>query len=85
MEVKPNRTPAYVCSLDPKSFVDMEILKTIRLTISSSRSAVQVSVKGREPIQKIAGCGYNRWGDLVGNKYDNAKRLDIYIHNRYCK
>lgn len=51
-----------------------------------------VTVKGREPITKQA--YHNRWtgktgsvgytwaGDIVGNKYTNAKRLDIYLHTR---
>lgn len=34
MEIKPNRTDAYVCSLDPMSTVDMEILAAIRKSIS---------------------------------------------------
>jgi len=108
MENRPNRTESYVCSLDPLSCVDMEILSAIRKSVSvynkdiqwepsnyrgSVRKTKRVTVKGREPIEKET--SFNRWtntyrtacysfhGDIVGNKYTNSKRLDIYIHNDF--
>lgn len=66
MNVKENRTPSYVCTLDPMSTVDMEILSAIRKSISianqdakvvhykwgSYKECKRVTVKGRKPIQK---------------------------------
>jgi len=108
MELRPNRTDNYVCSIDPNSSTDMLILEAVRKSVSvynkdipwepsnwkgMIRKAKRVTVKGREPIQKET--SFNRWtntfrtagytchGDIVGNKYTNSKRLDIYIHNDY--
>ena len=110
MEVRPNRTDSYVCSLDPMSCVDMEILNAIRRSVAAMnkdapiererwglvKRCKRVTVKGREPIEKqvvntrhwwatprMAEVGYNMFGDIVGNKYTNSKRLDIYIHNDF--
>jgi len=67
MEVKTHRTDSYVCSLDPMSCVDMEILSAIRKSISASNKNAprvytkygssyiakkRVTVKGRKAIQK---------------------------------
>lgn len=66
MNTKENRTPSYVCTLDPMSTVDMEILTAIRKSISvankyakvvhykwgSYKECKRVSVKGRKAIQK---------------------------------
>lgn len=67
MQVKPNRTRTYVCTLDVNSTVDMEILMAIRKSINASNAYAprvytkygssyiakkKVSVKGRKPIQK---------------------------------
>lgn len=112
MEVRENRSATYVCSLDPMSAFDMELLAAIRKTVSAANSLAhvvtyksgyaykackRVTVKGREPIEKEARkflkrdengnmitvervVGYKWGGDIVGNKYTNSKRLDIYIH-----
>lgn len=66
MEIRPNRTDAYVCSLDPMSCVDMEMLQVLRKAISASNKTAKivetsygaykdckrVTVKGRDPIEK---------------------------------
>ena len=67
MIVKEGRTDSYVCSLDPLSCVDMEILQAIRKSISVSNKNAprvytkygssyvakrRVTVKGRKPIEK---------------------------------
>lgn len=76
MNVKENRTPSYVCTLDPMSTVDMEILSAIRKSISvankdakvvhqkwgSYKECKRVSVKGRKPIQKQLVNVGGRWG-----------------------
>ena len=108
MENRTNRTESYVCSLDPLSCVDMEILEAIRKSVSVYNKSIQwepsdyrdtvrktkrVTVKGREPIEKetyfsrwtntFRTRGYSFHGDIVGNKYTNSKRLDIYIHDDF--
>lgn len=74
MNTKENRTPSYVCTLDPMSTVDMEILTAIRKSISvankyakvvhykwgSYKECKRVTVKGRKPIQKQL-VNVNRW------------------------
>lgn len=66
MEIRNNRTASYVCSLDPMSCVDMEMLKAIRKAISAANKSAKivehecgsykdckrVTVKGRDPIEK---------------------------------
>lgn len=67
MQVKPNRTRCYVCTLDVNSTVDMEILTAIRKSISASNAHAprvytkygssyiakkRVTIKGRKAIQK---------------------------------
>lgn len=95
MEIRPNRTETYVCSLDPMSCVDMEILSAIRRSVSAVnknapvveskwgtfmyRACKRVTVKGRQPIN---GARYNIYGDIVGgNKYGDVKRIDVYVHD----
>lgn len=95
MEIRPNRAATYVCSLDPLSCVDMEILSAIRRSVSAAninapivdskwgtstyRACKRVTVKGRQPIN---GARYNKYGDIVdGNKYGDVKRIDVYIHD----
>lgn len=56
----------------------------------------RVSIKGREAKEKqfinVNGWrsvpdnrlrSYDMFGDIVGNKYTNSKRLDVYIHDDY--
>lgn len=104
MEVRANRSKSYVCSLDPMSAVDMEILLTIRRTVKAANAHVRpeetrfgvvkrckrVSVCGREPIEreyytdrygKKRVRGYDWSGNIVGDKYSNSKRLDVYIND----
>lgn len=95
MEVRNRRSSNYVCSLDPQSCVDMEILNALKLSIKAVNSDVQwedagvwgmvknckrVRVKPREAIEKVDGKSYNWSGDLLGG-LGNAKRIDVYIHD----
>ena len=41
MENRPNRIESYVCSLDPLSCVDMEILEAIRKSVSVYNKSIQ--------------------------------------------
>jgi len=95
MEVRKGRSPSYVCSLDPQSCVDMEILNAIKLSVKATNADVKweqtdwgplvkvrkrVRVKGREAIEKVNGKSYTWAGDLLGG-LGNAKRFDVYIHD----
>lgn len=95
MEVKPYRTPAYIGTLDPMSVADMLTLETIKKTVSAANRNAQrvytkygssyiakkrVTIKGRKPIEKVNGRGYNVWGDIIGG-LANAREYDIYIHD----
>ena len=94
MVVKSGRTPAYVGTLDPMSVADMLTLQTIKRTVSAANRNAQrvytksgssyiakkrVTIKGRKPIEKVNGRGYNVWGDIIGGLI-NAREYDIYIH-----
>jgi hypothetical protein len=86
---------SYVCTLDVNSVADMQVLETIRKTISISNNNTQnkkrVVVRGRKPIQKKK--VHNHWtgktgfydydfcGNIVGG-IANATKLDVYIYNR---
>ena len=48
----------------------------------------RVTIKGREAKEKEfinanRLRSYDVFGDIVGNKYTNSKRLDVYIHDDY--
>ena len=98
MEIRPGRTDAYFVSLNPACDKDMDFLKSIRTLIRNHNKAnpndkKRVTVKGREPLMKESVynigtrtwrmVGYSLFGDIVGNKYTNSKRLDIYLHSIY--
>lgn len=95
MEIRDRKSTSYVCSLDPQSCVDMEILATLKRAVKVLNKDVKwedcgswgmvkkckrVRVKGREAIEKVNGKSYNWSGDLLGG-LANAKRLDVYIHD----
>jgi len=95
MEIRDRKSTSYVCSLDPLSCVDMEILNSIKRSVKVLNAAVKwedaghwglvkkckrVAVKGREPIEKVNGKGYNWSGDIVGG-LANAQRFDVYIYD----
>lgn len=95
MEVREGRSPRYVCSLDPQSCVDMEILEALKRSVKAINAGVEweqtdwgplvkvrkrVRVKGREAIEKINDRSYNWAGDILGG-LENAKRFDVYIHD----
>ena len=95
MEIRDRKSTSYVCSLDPLSCVDMEILNSIKRSVKVMNAKVKwedagrwglvkkckrVRVKGREPIEKMNGKGYNWSGDIVGG-LANAQRFDVYIHD----
>lgn len=95
MEVREGRCPNYVCSLDPLSCVDMEILEALKLSVKAINANVKwedagrwgmvkkckrVRVKGREPKFKKNGRGYTYHGDIV-HGLSNAQRFDVYIHD----
>ena len=95
MEVREGRCPNYVCSLDPLSCVDMEILNVLKLSVKAINANVKwedagrwgmvkkckrVRVKGREPKYLQNGRGYTYHGDIAFG-LSNAQRYDIYIHD----
>lgn len=94
MIVKSDRTPAYVCTLDPMSCGDMEHLAHMRAAIAASNRTAErvytkwgssyvakqrVTVKGRKPIEKVNGRGHTPFGDVIGG-LANASEYDVYIH-----
>jgi hypothetical protein len=101
MEIHDRKSTSYVCSLDPLSCVDMEILNSIKRSVKVLNNSARwewiegpdgrpgfravkrgkrVTIKGREPIEKVNGKGYNWSGDIVGG-LANAQRIDVYIHD----
>jgi len=95
MEIRNRESTSYVCSLDPMSCVDMEILNSIKRSVKVMNADVKweqtdwgplvkvskrVRVKGREAIEKVNGRSYTWAGDLLGG-LGNAKRFDVYIHD----
>ena len=97
MQISPNRTENYVCSLDPTSKSDMFHLDLIRIANrdynQTTSEKKRVIVRGREPRNKKmvfnsytgqwSTVGYDMHGNMVGDLYENAQRLDVYILDRY--
>ena len=87
---------AYVGSIDTRSVADMAQLEEVRTYVKVMNKYLRdddardrrgnplryrVTVKGRDPIEKVNGKGYNWAGDIVGGMA-NAGRIDVYIHRR---
>ena len=97
MEIRDRKSPHYVCSIDPQSLVDLEILNAIKRSVKAAnayakweetnwgmvKKAKRVTVKGRDPKFLRNGRKYTWSGDIAahGNKYDICRRLDIYVHD----
>jgi len=77
MEIRPNRTPAYVCSLQQDDPQDQVILLNIKRTVKA----------GNENLKRRLSYSPNHQGALyeprqrVCVKKRAKGRIDVYIHN----
>ena len=93
MEIKNRMSDFYVCTLDPKSAVDMgDILMALKKTIKNHNKNVTYGMKNpwretKDMYKRITVKGRKpldgkrSYHNDIANKYTNAQELDIYIHN----
>ena len=90
-----NRTPAYLFTADPASAGDMDMISTVRKTVSAMNTLSRQSVKYSGGIPKLfriclkarlgkknpAAAKYSKqWIQSI--KLEDAQRIDVYIQER---